>query len=149
MSRDGVVRYVVDANIVLKWLLSEEDSPRALALRRLAEEGAAELLAPAFCRVEVANALRMSVVRRRITESEGQDLLELVQALPLVSFADDASLPAAWTIAREAGVTLYDALYAALAADHLAPLLTADAPFAQKLRARWPEFGVVTLAEIP
>ena len=51
------MRYVLDANVALKWVLPETDSDKALRLRADTQAGVHELLAPDVFAVEVAHAL--------------------------------------------------------------------------------------------
>jgi predicted nucleic acid-binding protein len=51
------MRYVLDANVALKWVLPEPHSDKALRLRADMQAGVHELLAPDTFPVEVAHAL--------------------------------------------------------------------------------------------
>ncbi len=49
---------VVDASVVVKWLVEEEGSERALRLRDRYIDGKIEIIAPELITFEVLNALR-------------------------------------------------------------------------------------------
>jgi len=51
------MKYVLDASVALKWVLTEPDSPKALAVRDDYRKQLHELLAPDVLPVEVAHAL--------------------------------------------------------------------------------------------
>jgi len=54
------MKYVIDANVALRWVLNEAYSEQAIALREAFRRGVCELLAPEFFPLEVANALNQS-----------------------------------------------------------------------------------------
>src|SRR5580693_801796 len=51
------MKYVLDSNVALKWVLPELDSAKALQLRVDAQAGIHELIAPDVFPVEIAHAL--------------------------------------------------------------------------------------------
>jgi len=51
------MKYVLDASVALKWVLSEPDSPKALSVRDDYRNQLHELLAPDVFPVEIAHAL--------------------------------------------------------------------------------------------
>lgn len=71
------MKYILDASVALKWVLSEADSPAANKLRDDFKQGNHELLAPDTLPVEVAHAL---------TRAERKGLIPKGQAAVL--FAD-------------------------------------------------------------
>jgi predicted nucleic acid-binding protein len=57
------MRYILDANVALKWVLPEADSDKAIRLRTDMQAGVHELLAPDVFPVEVAHALTRANAR--------------------------------------------------------------------------------------
>ena len=143
-------RYVLDASVMAKWLLPEDDVAAADRLRDLAVRGECRLLAPDLWRVEIANALWARTRRgtNPLHETDAADALAVVSRMPVVTVASEELVALAFDAALEANITVYDALYAALALRDRAPLVTADVQLRDRLRARWREFGVVALAEV-
>lgn len=143
-------RYVVDASVIAKWLLPEADVAPADRLRDLAVGGECRLLAPDLWRIEIANALWARTRRgaNRLHETDAADALAVVSRMPVVTVASEELLALAFDVALDASITVYDALYAALSLRERAPLVTADLRLRDRLLARWPEFGVVALAEV-
>jgi predicted nucleic acid-binding protein len=93
-------------------------------------------------RIEVLSALS----RRR----EPDELLDAVDALTSgprfhVAALDRPLLERATAIARQARVRAYDAVYAALALEREASLMTLDVDVCVKLRAAFPEVALVAL----
>ena len=59
------MKYVLDASVALKWVLTEADSPKALALRDDFRKQVHELLAPDLFPIELAHALTLRLVFAR------------------------------------------------------------------------------------
>lgn len=115
--------FVLDASVVVAWLLDDEDDPRAqAALVRLETEGA---LVPHVWHVEVRSALLAAERRVRLGSDEVDDCLRRVRELPVRTDAVP-DVDAAFAVAREHRMSLYDALYLELALRSDAPLATLD-----------------------
>ncbi|MFH1024924.1 MAG: type II toxin-antitoxin system VapC family toxin [Planctomycetota bacterium] len=126
--------YVLDASVVAKWFLlrDEPDRARAVALRDMHVSGKIILITPDLALLEVLNAIRFS---GRAGEAEGAAALEALTDLSLrVEPLHPDVLRKANAIAWAYGITLYDALYVALAEQVGYPLVTADGVMVKKLR---------------
>lgn len=124
---------VVDASIVAKWYIAEEDSEKAVQIRDLHSAGKVSLSSPSLVIYEVGNALtRHPSFRSQDAARALQSLLDL--ELKLRSFESNL-LGRTFQIARELGTTFYDAAYVALAND--ATLVTADKDLHKKIK-RYP-----------
>ena len=131
---------VVDASVALKWVVEEEESEAALALK------GRDLAAPSLLRVEAANALRTLAARRAITPAAALNLLSLLQEAPVTLIEpDDALERRALEIALELGHPVYDCVYLALAERMERPLITADGRLLRAVRATEHAARVVTL----
>ncbi len=132
---------VVDASIVVKWFVPEQDSEHALKLRDAHAEGRITLYAPDLLVYEVANALRYRA------DLAAGDLESDIEALFLVDIMimtpSSRSVSRAALKARQYGVTVYDAAYMELAEDIGSQLVTAD----DKLYKKAGEKGVATLLQ--
>jgi predicted nucleic acid-binding protein len=124
--------YVVDASIIIKWVLGDEKEPdheKAMGLLNAWGEGDAYISAPKLWQYEVGNFLG-----RRIREeaSEKMDILlnlnikgvELTEKMFRQCFS--------WM--RDNAVTFYDASYLATAFDVNGMLVTADEKFVNKMK---------------
>ena len=121
---------VVDASVALKWVVEEEGSEAALALK------GRDLAAPSLMRVEVANALRTLVARRAIAPATALDLFGLLQEAPVALIEpDDALERRALEIALDLGHPVYDCVYLALAERMGRVLVTADGRLLRAVRA--------------
>ncbi len=126
--------YVVDASVIVKWFLhyQEADRDRALALRDLHISGRSTIYIPRLALLEVLNAIRFSP---KADEEAGETALEALQDLNLETRAGDVNLlRKANAIAWAYKITLYDALYVALAEQVGYPLITADEVMVKKLK---------------
>lgn len=126
--------YVVDASVIVKWFLhhQEADRDRALALRDLHISGRSTIYIPRLALLEVLNAIRFSP---KADEEAGEMALETLQDLHLETNAADVSLlRKANAIAWAYKITIYAALYVALAEQVGYPLITADEVMVKKLK---------------
>lgn len=117
---------VLDASMAIAWQFETESTERTDAvLDRVARSGA---LVPSIWRLEVANALRMAVRRKRCSNAE---LGEAVAQLLDLSIKDDRETAVhAWTttlgLADDHSLTMYDAAYLELALRLRLPLASCD-----------------------
>ena len=126
--------YVVDASVIVKWFLyhQEADRDRALALRDLHISGRSTIYIPRLALLEVLNAIRFSP---KADEEIGETALETLQDLHLETKSADINLLRKTNaIAWAYKITLYDALYVALAEQVGYPLITADEVMVKKLK---------------
>lgn len=126
--------YVLDASVVTKWFVRrvEPDRDRAVALRAGHVAGRFRIVLPELCLIEVASALRRSPRAREDEVAQALDALDVL-AFEVVG-ADVSLLKKANAIAWGYGVTVYDALYVALAELRSHPLVTADDALLRKMR---------------
>lgn len=126
--------YVVDASVLVKWFLHEQegDRDRALALRDLHISGRSTIIIPQFAFLEVLNAVRFSP---KAKEEDGETALEALQDLHLETKSAEFDLMRkANAIAWAYKIAIYDALYVALAEQVGYPLITADEVMVKKLK---------------
>lgn len=134
---------VVDASVALKWLVKEDGSEAALALRDC------NLAAPALMRIEAANVLRTLVARKAATPDEAQDLFALLRKAPVTIVDHDDDLEGrALELALDLNHPVYDCVYLALAERMGRRLVTADHRFISTLRSGAQAARVVALGAI-
>jgi len=123
---DGVAGLVVvDTSVAVKWFVAdaEEHVAEAHALLEAHRLGHTHVCAPAILPVELINAL----LWKGLDAGELAEVAEVFEGLRIALFASDAaSLGRAATIATDERLTIYDALFVALAAELGGELLTAD-----------------------
>lgn len=126
--------FVLDASVVLAWLLPDEHSEAAQSIMgRLVLERAQ---APALIHYDVGNALLQAARRKRIPEALVMEMLELFLELPIALQSPDAASTAASSeISRRHGLTHYDASYVELASRHRVRLATLDEALRRAARA--------------
>lgn len=137
-------RFVLDASVIAKWFIDEEDTDRALAIRSLYAEGKIGLLLPILVLYELGNVL----VKHPSTGVEDtklalQALLDL--QIKLGSPVETELLENIVRISKEHHVTFYDATYVSLSEWHGIGFITADRKLYEKIRSR---FRVLLLSEI-
>ena len=129
----------VDANIVVKWLLTEEDSPTALALAAKLRADDATVIAPPHMPIEVVNVIHVRVRRGELKPVEGEDLIDAFTDLPIQIAAPARLYRTAFELAqRYDQPTVYDTQYVALAELAGCDFWTADMRLVNGLNGRIP-----------
>jgi predicted nucleic acid-binding protein len=117
---------VIDASVALAWCFPDEASDYADSVLFAVEDQS--VIVPAIWALEVANALLVGERRKRIRPLEIRRFVELVSGLSIVEdrqlFSNTVGnvLP----LAKEHGLSAYDAAYLDVAARRDIPLATLD-----------------------
>lgn len=117
---------VVNCSVTMPWLLKNDASGYSEKTLNALQTGSA--IVPALWHLEVQNVLLMFERRKRILRSESEQFCRLLADLPITT--DDTpervSTGTAVALARERGLTLYDAVYLGLAMRTGTPFATLD-----------------------
>ena len=132
---------VFEASVALAWCVDDEVTPDLDALLVLAQD--LGIWVPGLWHLEVANALKVAVRRRRLVPKR------IAQSLALLALAnlhvDEDTARRAWSptlaLSNRHGLTFYDAAYLELALRRQPPLASLDAD----LRAAAAAEGVISL----
>jgi predicted nucleic acid-binding protein len=138
------MRYVLDSNIGVKWILEEDFSTEARDFRDAFVRGLHELLAPDVYLVEAAHALTRAQRQGRVTPKEVNSFVDdLLTTLPRFH-PYPPLLARAIEISVQARHGVYDCLYVALAEREGCDLLTAD----ERLVSKLPGSPIVLLSSL-
>ncbi len=118
--------FVIDASIAVKWVVDEDGTPQALALREKAK-----LIAPDWS--PSAPTCLEKVQRRELLWEEALLAARLLQHAEIELSSMRSLLERAMQISIEINHPAYDCVYLALAADVDWEFVTADEHFARKL----------------
>jgi len=133
--RRGAVIAVVDASVVIDWIVPRVDpsSPSMKTLRRLIRAND-PVIAPEILYVECASALVAGVRRSRWTGSDADGAYGLLVRLPVRAVSDRRYLDRAWELSRRYdNHPVCDMLYAATAEAVGTVFITADETLLQRL----------------
>lgn len=133
---------VVDASVVIKWVLEEDGSTAA---RRLIETD--RLAAPDLLFVECANVLWLKTRRGLISPEYAFSAMRAIENTPIRSVPGRPHVAMAQRIADELKQTAYDSLYLALALSEAVVFVTADGAFARAAHAHADYSAMVRLIE--
>ncbi|HTT84426.1 MAG TPA: type II toxin-antitoxin system VapC family toxin [Rhizomicrobium sp.] len=123
-----MITLVIDASVAIKWIVEEEGTPEALALRHKAK-----LIAPDFLAAECANILWKKVQRKELTSKEAHLAARLLQAADIELLPMRPLLEAATKLAIALDHPAYDCIYLALAVEKDCKLVTADERLLRRL----------------
>jgi predicted nucleic acid-binding protein len=141
------MRYVLDSNVAMKWVLEENLSDKASRIRDKFARGVHELLAPDDFLAEVAHALTRAQRQGRITPLEVDLFMADLLTTPPRFHSYVPLLSRAIEIAVHARIGVYDCLYVALAEAESCELLTADDRLVRTLVTTFP--FITSLASLP
>ena len=117
----------VDAGVLIKLVMAEEDSDRADALWEQWKEDGVKVVAPALLLFELTSVLRKKVHRGLLEPEEGKRAFDTVHRLPVQVLAPSDLHRRAWELAtRFNRPAAYDAHYLALAEMMNCEFWTAD-----------------------
>jgi predicted nucleic acid-binding protein len=119
--------FVIDASIAIKWVVEEDGTAEALALRR------SRLIAPQVLVVECANILWKKVQREELLKEEALLAARLLQGAEIELLPMQSLLETAVRMSIEIDHAAYDCVYLALAIDNKCQFVTADERFLRKI----------------
>jgi predicted nucleic acid-binding protein len=122
------MKFIVDANIAIKWLMPEPDS--AVAIDLLDHT----LLAPELLLPECLNVLWHKRVKQELTAEEAVVALTALAAAQIEWLPVTPLMPAILDLAIRLKHPAYDCTYLAAAIHVGAPMVTADSRFVRRCR---------------
>ncbi len=121
-------RYVIDASVATRFVLSEDLYDKAKSIIEGFIEGEYNHLAPTLINYEVGNALRTAAARKEIGEEESGEAYEAFIGLKLdVDNMELDDFLGALALSSRRNISIYDAAYIWLSKKLAATLVTADA----------------------
>lgn len=138
-------KIIVDSSVIVKWLHQKDEKwlDRAGQVAKDAYKGNVKLITPELAKFEVMNAL---IYGKRLTLEEVKLPIKILFTIPInfVTFNQKYSFET-YKIAKETGITFYDASFIALAMENNATLVT-DNP---KHQGKVKEAKVMALKDYP
>ncbi|MBE7560649.1 type II toxin-antitoxin system VapC family toxin [bacterium] len=118
--------FVLDCSVAASWFFRDERNPYAMAAQERLEHEPA--VVPCHFFLEVANVLLVGERRASLTRREGDDLLRLLDGLPITTDTsfDKTYIGSVRALAREHHLSAYEATYLELAQRTGLPLATLD-----------------------
>lgn len=137
----------VDASVLVKWTVPEEDSAQAMALFSHFIDSGATIVEPVLCLYEIPSAIRRKVAKRQATEEEATDAVgkwSFLAAQLNISTEERRRIQRAWDIASKHRLgRIYDCIYLALAEELGADCWTADARFHSAVSPSFPRLRLL------
>lgn len=118
-------RLVMDCSVSASWFLRDETNEEARKILTMVEDH--ELVVPPLWPIEMANVLVIAERKKRITAADAARVVELFLSLPIeVEGGGLQNFRVLQLLAREYGLTAYDACYLELAQRRGLPLASLD-----------------------
>lgn len=133
--------FVLDASVALKWAVPLSNEPLAVESLRLFKryrDGELDFVVPDIFWAELGNVLWRGARRGRWSRTDAENAAHDFADREFTTVSSQALLAEALKIAFVYDQSLYDCLYAALAVQAQAELITADERLANALAARFP-----------
>jgi len=136
---------VIDASVVAKWFIPEEDSDKASKIMRKYSDGKIDLYAPDLLIYEVANVLRY---RPDVTDETLINSMESLFKLQLNLIPPSTDIISEATArARTLDLSIYDACYMVIAEILATNLITADMKLYEKCKSKEIVFPLKSLGK--
>jgi len=117
------MQFVLDCSITMSWFFDDESDPYSEKVLTSLKEN--EAIVSSLWHLEVSNAFLAAEKRKRITESKIIHNLHLLESLR-IKVQSSSSMREIYTLARQFGLSSYDASYLDLAMRLGLPLATKD-----------------------
>lgn len=117
---------VIDASVVIKFYVPEILSDNAKEVLMRTADGKLLLYAPDLVYPETGNILWKKQRRQELTPKEVDEIVDAITALPIIIESSKSVMPLAVSIAMHSGITVYDAMYVAMARIYETQMITAD-----------------------
>jgi predicted nucleic acid-binding protein len=129
---------VVDASVVIKWVLNEPGREHAAALLDEYEGGRIDLIAPRLLMTEVASALSKRCRRKELSPKGAEQAFRLIEARRPLLTDEPGELRFALSFSLERQVSVFDALYVGLAILRRCDFVTADRRLYRSVARHYP-----------
>jgi predicted nucleic acid-binding protein len=141
-------QYVVDASIVVKWVLPGEPyEENSVKLKEDYLSGIINLSAPSFLVQEVANSVWKAITRGRIIQADAHEALKVLQGMCIdLHELNWVEISEALDIASKLNLPIYDASYLLLSEKLKTQVVTADDQMYQKAKV---SFKVLHIKNYP
>lgn len=134
-------RYVLDCSAALSWLFEDESSPMIDSLLDALPTSTA--IVPDLWYIELANSLNVAIKRKRLDVKKVEQIIDRVLLLPIhvSSIHSNDVLTRVRKLAKQHGLSVYDAVYLDLALQLQMPLATLD----EKLKTSAHQEGIAVI----
>ena len=129
------MKLVLDANVIAKWFIEEENTDKAIKIRDNFVAGKLAILEPSLLIYELGNVFWKHPVKSpEDVENDFKALFEI--GLEFCAVREPVFLKNVFEHGRKFGITFYDAVYVTLAEKEDCKLITADAKLQRNVGGR-------------
>ena len=125
------MKIVLDASVVVKWFIEEENTEKAIVIRDKFVRGEIEVLVPSLLIYEIGNVfLKHPAKNSRDVENDFKALFDIGMEIVEINKPEIKDIH---KNAKHFGITFYDAVYVTLALKEGCKLITADKKLKRKV----------------
>lgn len=135
--------WLIDSSVAAKWIPPEVDSRLALQIITDVTSQEGQLLLLDFAILEVTQVIWVRYHRQLLTLQEAEDALALLQQMPFRLHSSLPLIQAAFTIAAQHDISVYDALFVAGTVDLEIKGVTADIPLIRAVGSTYPNIKLL------
>lgn len=117
-------KFALDCSLTMAWCFEDEATPYSESVLEALAEG--EAIVPPIWHLEVANVLIVGERKKRLAPAQSLRFVELLQSLPITLDIDVRPIGELLGLARDQGLSSYDASYLDLAVRNGLPLASLD-----------------------
>lgn len=136
---------VIDASVVAKWLLPDEENLVASLIKKEFTKRTVSISVPVFIFYEVNNLLKSAVLSGRLDAKRAVNLYEAFLDFDFIVYWSKQLLRTALQTAIDLNISSYDASYVVLAESLQIPFYTADEKLVKKTSGKLNQKGVAHL----
>jgi len=123
---------VLDTSVIIKWLIDEEDTPKALEFQKDHIDDKERIVVPELIFYEVANVL---ATKSSLLQKDTEDALIFLFEIELETYSLSLSeFILSLSLSYEYKITIYDACYVALSQVLRCEFITADKKLFEKIK---------------
>ncbi len=134
----GMAKNILDASVIIKWFINEENSDKALLYLQSHKEALFSILIPNLLFYELGNIF----LSKQIEIKEAEEAIQILQSQSFIvrDISTDANLfTKTLKNARRFAVSFYDASYVTLMEQEECTFVTADKKLYEKIKSAFPQ----------
>lgn len=129
--------FIIDSSVAAKWFFPEEEQDASLIFYQKIKKKEIRAIVPDLFYLEMSSICWKRLRKQMINYDSASAVIEKIAEVSFECYSDKELADIAFENAARFGISVYDAVYVALAEVYAAPLVTADKKLAAALNNRF------------